>query len=109
MSAWAFLLQRASAAVLLPLVITHLVVIIIAIQGGLSAEEILTRTRGSFGWGAFYGLFVIAAALHAGIGVQVILQEWSPLGARASHIVGHAFMLALLLLGLRAVYAVVAA
>ena len=104
----AFLLQRGTAIILVPLVITHLALIIIAAQGGITGEEILARTRGNMAWGAFYGLFVVAAAVHAGIGLQSILREWTRLGARAAAILSHVFMAALLVLGLRAVYAVVA-
>ncbi len=89
-----------------PLIITHLVIIIMAVQGGLTAEEILSRTRGSLMWGAFYGLFVFAAAIHAGIGVQTVLREWTPLGRMATAL-GHSFIAVLWLLGARAVYAVV--
>jgi fumarate reductase subunit C len=107
MSPMAYLLQRGTAALMVPLVATHLVVIIMAVQGGLSGEEILARTRGSIGWAAFYGAFVLAAAIHAGIGLQTILQEWTGLAKRGSAIVAHVFMALLLVLGARAVYAVV--
>lgn len=103
----AYLLQRGSAMVMAPLVLVHLVVIVMAVQGGLSAEEILARTRGSLWWGGFYGLFVLAAAIHAGIGLQTILQEWTPLARRGSAMLAHTFMLMLLVLGARGVYAVV--
>lgn len=102
-----YLLQRGSAMVMAPLVFTHLIVIIMAVQGGLSAEEILARTRDNLWWGAFYGIFVLAAAIHAGIGLQTVLLEWTPLARRGSAILAHIFMLALLVLGARAVYAVV--
>lgn len=107
MTPLAYLLQRGTAAILAPLVLAHLVLIIIAIKGGLTGAEILGRTQGSVGWAAFYGLFVLAAAVHAGIGLQTILQEWTPLEDRAARIASHIFMLALLLLGFRAVAAVV--
>ena len=107
MTPMSYLLQRGTAALMAPLVITHLVVIVLAVQGGLSADEILGRTRGSLFWGAFYSLFVVAAAIHAGIGLQTILHEWSPLGARGAAMVGHSFILIATLLGARAVYAVV--
>ena len=58
-----FLAQRLTALILAPLVLVHLVLILIAVEGGLSAAEILDRTRGSVGWAAFYGLFVLAAAI----------------------------------------------
>jgi fumarate reductase subunit C len=68
--------QRASAAVLAVCVIVHLATIIYAVQGGLSAAEILARTRGSAGWLAFYAVFVLAATVHAPIGLRAICIEW---------------------------------
>ena len=53
----------------------HLALMIYAVQGGLTAEEILSRTRGSLAWGAFYGVFVVAVATHAAIGLRVIVAE----------------------------------
>ena len=55
-SARLYLLQRLSAMVMAPLVILHLGVMIVAIQGGLDSAEILSRTRGSLWWGSVYGL-----------------------------------------------------
>lgn len=107
MTPFAYLLQRGTAFVMAPLVLVHLIVIVIAVQGGLSAEEILARTRGSMAWGAFYGLFVLAASIHAGIGLQTVLREWTPLQARGAALAAHTFMVVLLGLGARAVYAVV--
>lgn len=81
-------------------------IIVIAVQGGLSAAEILGRTQGSMGWAAFYGFFVITAAMHGSIGLRTILAEWGRLGRNAAN--GAAWISALLLLGLglRAVWAV---
>lgn len=107
MTPLSYLLQRGTAMIMAPLVIVHLAVIVIAVQGGLSGEEILARTRGNAMWGAFYGLFVIAAAIHAGIGFQTIMREWTPLGRFGSTIAGHTLIVVLLGLGARAVYAVV--
>ena len=107
MTPFSYFLQRGTAMLMVPLIITHLAVIIMAVQGGLSAEEILSRTHGSMMWALFYGLFVFAAAIHAGIGVQTILREWTPLGRLAAANTGHLFILVLWLLGARAVYAVV--
>ena len=45
------MLQRLSAMVLAPLVVVHLGTMIYAIQDGLSAAEILSRTKGSYFWG----------------------------------------------------------
>ena len=107
MTARGFVIQRLSAAVLAPLVITHIVVMILAVQGGLSGAEILERTRGSFVWGAFYLVFVIAVALHISVGLQNVLQEWTRLPRGAVIGITHTFTLITLLLGMRAVYAVV--
>lgn len=70
-----WLLQRASAAVLAVCVVVHLALIIYAVRGGLSAAEILGRTRGSFAWLGFYLVFVVAAALHAPIGLRTVVRE----------------------------------
>jgi fumarate reductase subunit C len=68
--------QRASAAVLALCVIIHLFTIVYAVQGGLTAAEILGRTRGNAGWFAFYSLFVLAVTIHAPIGLRPVLGEW---------------------------------
>jgi fumarate reductase subunit C len=68
--------QRASAAVLAVCVAVHLVTIVYAVQGGLSAAEILARTRGNVAWLAFYSLFVLAVTIHAPIGLRPVLGEW---------------------------------
>jgi len=99
--------QRATAALMLPLVLVHVTVIFYATRRGMTAADILARTRGSIVWAALYGTFVIAAAIHAAIGVRNVLTEWSPLGERAASLFTVAFGAALLLLGLRAVAAVV--
>ena len=102
-----YIWQRSTAALMLPLVLVHLAVIFYAMRKGLSAADILARTRGSVAWAVFYGVFVVAAAVHAPIGLRTVLAEWTPLGARARDIVAIAFGLLLLGLGLRAVAAVV--
>jgi len=85
----------------------HLAVIFYAMRQGLSAADILARTRGSIAWGAFYGLFVAAVAIHAPIGLRTVLIEWTPLRGRTCNIAAVAIGLLLLALGLRAVAAVV--
>jgi fumarate reductase subunit C len=102
-----YIWQRATAAVMAPLVLVHIAVIFYATRQGLSAEDILARTRGSLAWAVFYGVFVAAVAVHAAIGVRTILSEWTPLRARASGPAAVLFGLALALLGFRAVAAVV--
>jgi fumarate reductase subunit C len=67
--------QRASAAVLALCVIVHLVTIVYAVRNGLSAAEILGRTRSSGSWLGFYLLFIAAIAVHAPIGLRNILSE----------------------------------
>ena len=103
-----FLFQRASAVVMAPLVLIHLAVIIFAVRGGLDAAEILSRTRGSWVWGAYYGLFVIAASVHAAIGLRVIGFETFGGSRRTLDVVTIAIAALLALLGLRAVFAIVA-
>ena len=68
--------QRASAAVLALCVLVHLATIIYAVRGGLSGAEILSRTRGSVAWFAFYSLFVLAVTVHVPIGLRAVLAEW---------------------------------
>lgn len=101
-----YLAQRVSAMILAPLVLLHLGVMIYAVQGGLSAEEILGRTRDSFWWGSVYGLFVLAVSVHAAIGLRVIAGEWFGLTQRRLDLLMWVVMLGLLALGGRAVYAV---
>src|SRR5262249_14764954 len=62
-----FLVQRLSAAALAIAVAVHLVTILYAIRGGLTAGEILARTHGNLAVFAFYSLFVAAVAFHAPI------------------------------------------
>ena len=95
-----------SAAVLAICVIVHLITIIYAVRSGLSAAEILGRTRGNAAWAAFYALFVLAVAVHAPIGLRNVLSEsfnWRGTGLEITVL---ALAVALAVLGLRAVYAV---
>jgi len=69
-------LQRVSAMLLALGVIVHLVTIMIAVRGGLSAAEILGRTRGNEAWLTFYAVFALAAGLHGAIGLRAIAAEW---------------------------------
>ena len=101
-----WLMQRASAAVLAVCVVVHLVTMIVAVRGGLTATDILARTRGNIGWAAFYAVFVFAVAIHAPIGVRTVLAESSGGYRRGLNVATVAFALLLLATGLRAVYAV---
>ena len=100
--------QRISAMVLAVCVLVHLVVMVYAVRGGISAAEILGRTQGSWAFGAFYAVFVIACAVHVPVGVANIAREWWGLGERAARALSLLLALLLLLTGLRAVVAVVA-
>lgn len=101
-----YMLQRITALLMAPLVLGHLIVMIYAIQGGLSAAEILGRTQGSFLWFAFYGTFVFAVSIHGAIGLRTILHEWAGLKGRALDVFMWLTGLALFALGARAVWAV---
>jgi fumarate reductase subunit C len=101
-----WLAQRASAAVLAVCVVVHLVTMIVAVRGGLTAAEILERTHGNVAWGLFYAVFVVAAAIHAPIGVRTVLAEASGGHRRGVDVAAAAFAVLLLTTGLRGVYAV---
>ncbi len=103
-----WLAQRGSAAVLALCVVVHLVTMIVAVRGGLTAAEILGRTRGSLAWAAFYAVFVLGVAIHAPIGLRAILAEARGGHGRGIDAAMLAFATVLLALGLRAVYAVTA-
>jgi fumarate reductase subunit C len=102
-----YIWQRATAALMLPLVLVHVALIFYAMRRGLTATDILARTRGSIAWASFYGVFVVAAAIHASIGVRNVVAEWSRLKDRGAGIVAVILGALLLVLGLRAVVAVV--
>jgi fumarate reductase subunit C len=95
--------QRASAAVLALCVTVHLVTIVYAVRGGLTAAEIFARTRGSAGWLAFYTVFVLAVAVHAPIGLRPVLSEWLGWRGRTREWLVLAFGVLLAWLGMRAV------
>jgi len=99
--------QRVTAMILAFCVVVHLATIILAVRGGLTAAEILARTQGSMAWGAFYSTFVVAVAIHGGIGLRTIGIEWLGMG-RAAGWVAALVSASLVALGLRAVVAVVA-
>ena len=101
-----YMLQRMTALLMAPLVLGHLAVMIYAIQGGLSASEILGRTQGSFLWFMFYGIFVVAAATHGAIGLRTIAHEWAGLKGPALEAMMWVVGLGLFALGARAVWAV---
>ena len=106
MEARLFALQRLTAMVLAPLVLTHLGLILYAVRGGLTAAAILERTRGNVLWISFYALFVLAVSVHVPIGMRNILIEWGGVPRSSAGWVAVVIGLVLLALGMRAVYAV---
>ena len=100
--------QRASAVVLALCVTVHLITIVYATRGGLSAAEIFERTRGSVGWFAFYSLFVVAATVHAPIGLRAVLTEWLGWRGRSRDVALVLFAMVLAGMGMRAVLTVFA-
>jgi len=100
--------QRASAAVLAVCVLAHLATIIYAVQGGLTGAEILSRTRGNAALAAFYGVFVLAVAVHAPIGLRTVLAEWFGWRGRSRDFLLVAFAVLLAGMGFQAVRGVFA-
>ena len=101
-----YMLQRLTALIMAPLVIGHIAVMIYAVQGGLTVDEILARTQGSVAWFLFYGSFVVAVSIHGAIGLRVISFEWFGLNGRALQLFSWAVFALLFGLGAKAVYAV---
>jgi fumarate reductase subunit C len=102
-----WLAQRASAAVLALCVVVHLLTMIVAVNGGLTAADILGRTRGNPAWAAFYAVFVAAVAIHAPIGLRTIGAEWLRWRGHSADLCWLAVGAALFVTGIRAVAAVV--
>ena len=98
--------QRISAMVLALCVLVHLVTILIAVKGGLSGAEILSRTRGSALTLLFYGAFVLSCAVHAPIGLMKILIEWTRVSKTVAAAACAAFGFVLLVVGSCAVWGV---
>ncbi len=98
--------QRFTAAILAVLVAVHLATIIYAVRGGLSAAQILARTRSNAAWATFYSVFVLACAIHGAIGLRTVAGEWLGWRGRSADAAVLAIALAIAALGLRAVAAV---
>ncbi|MDO9426253.1 MAG: succinate dehydrogenase [Methylobacterium sp.] len=97
-----YVAQRGTAVILAVAVAVHLGTILYAVRGGLTAGEILGRTQGNRAFLAFYGVFVIAAAIHAPIGLRSILREWTGWRGRSLDGAMLAISALLVVLGLRA-------
>jgi fumarate reductase subunit C len=100
-------MQRMSAMVLAVCVLVHLAVIVYAARTGITAEHILARTHGSWAFGLFYATFVVACAVHVPVGLAAIAREWLGWSKKLAWNAGRLFGLLILLMGLRAVFAVV--
>jgi fumarate reductase subunit C len=98
--------QHVSAMVLAVCVAVHIVIIVYAMHGGLTAAEILARTHGNWAFGAFYAVFVIACAVHVPAGIANVLEEWVGLRVGPASVISKLFGLLILVMGLQAVYAV---
>ncbi|MER2251312.1 succinate dehydrogenase [Methylorubrum podarium] len=106
MSPLLYLAQRGTAAILALTVAVHLGTILYAVRGGLTAGEILGRTQGNVGFLLFYAVFVLAAAIHAPIGLRSVLREWTGWRGRSLDLAMLAVSALLAGLGLRATLAV---
>jgi fumarate reductase subunit C len=76
------------------------------VRGGLTAAEVLARTHDNVGFALYYALFVVAVAIHAPIGLRNVLREWTLWRGRSLDFALVLLSLLLLVLGLRAVFAV---
>lgn len=106
MSPLLYLAQRSTAAILAVTVAVHLGTIVYAVRGGLTAGEILGRTQGNLAFLLFYAVFVLAAAIHAPIGLRSVLREWAGWRGRSLDVAMIALSALLAGLGLRAALAV---
>jgi fumarate reductase subunit C len=106
MSPVLYLAQRGTAFILAFAVTVHLITIIFAVHGGLTAGDILARTHGNRAFLAFYLVFVFAAAIHAPIGLRSVLREWARWRGRSLDVALILFSLCLVALGVRAALAV---
>jgi fumarate reductase subunit C len=107
MTLW--IVQRATAAFLALAVVVHLITILAAVRGGLSAAEIIGRTRGNEAWLAFYAGFALAAGLHGAIGLRGIAAEWLGWRGRGFDAAWLALGLLTAVLGIRAAHGLYAA
>lgn len=98
-----WLAQRLSAVVLAVCVVVHLVTIVIAVRGGLTAAEITQRVGGNPAWTAFYTVFVLAITVHAPIGLRAVLAEMTALPPKRVDLLCFVAAALLFVLGIRVV------
>lgn len=105
---WLWAAQRVTAAIMALFVVVHLITMIYAVHHGLTAAQILGRTRGSAGWAMFYAVFVALVAVHAPIGLRNVLAEHLDWRGVSLNTVMILFGILIAILGWRAVWAVCA-
>lgn len=103
---WLWIAHRGSAVVLAFGVVVHLATMIYAVHHGLTATAMLQRAHATLAWPLFYGVFVVAVAVHGPLGLRTVLAEWGRLRGPFVDVGLAAFALLLLVSGLRAVYAI---
>ncbi|MBY0335668.1 MAG: succinate dehydrogenase [Acetobacteraceae bacterium] len=101
--------QRVTAALLAVAVLVHLVTILLAVRGGLTAGEIIGRLSGSETWLLFYAVFALSAGLHAAIGLRNVGAEWLGLRGRRADLAWLGVGLLTALFGIRAAWGLYAA
>lgn len=101
-----YFLQRLTGAMLAVCLAIHLVTVIYAVNGELSAAEIAGRVRGSTSWIAFYGFFMLTVVIHATIGLRNIFSELSDLGERTIGLISSTYAVIALILGFFALRAI---
>lgn len=99
-----WVMQRAAAAVLALAVVVHIITIVYAARGGLTAVEIIERVQGNISWFLFYIVFVFAAAIHAPLGLRTVFTEMTPLRGMTVGVVVVLLGLMIAILGWRAAF-----
>jgi fumarate reductase subunit C len=99
-----WLAQRLSALILTICITVHIATMIIAVQGGLSSEEIIARIGGSKIWLCFYLVFVTSVAVHAPIGLKSIMREMTQIPMKRIDFLRILFSLIIGVLGIRAAF-----
>ena len=84
----------------------HLVTIIYAVRGGLTAAEILGARAAMYAGSCFYAVFVAAVAVHAPIGLRTYCLKRCACAGAALDIAVLLLGIVLALWGWRAVFAV---
>ena len=99
-------LQRLSAVIMAPLVVVHLITIMYAVRGGLSAEEILARTSGASAGIVVCGVVGGAVWGEDPGGERKMLIEWAGVKRRLAGWIAVMLGGIVFITGMRAVIAV---